>query len=109
VKDGTREGEPAAVPEGAGRDGEAGGRRPRAEPVVWTERMLTALENAVKGGKWHSLIASVPDRCLLGRAWAVLLARSTLLGPSALEEMSQRPERRVRETGTHDSEVGGAG
>ena len=25
-----------------------------AEPSVWTERMLTALEEGVKGGKWFS-------------------------------------------------------
>lgn len=26
-----------------------------AEPAVWTERMLTALEEGVKGGRWHCL------------------------------------------------------
>ena len=26
-----------------------------AEPTVWTERMLTALEEGVKGGRWHCL------------------------------------------------------
>lgn len=30
-----------------------------AEPAVWTERMLKALEEGVKGGKWHSLIDKV--------------------------------------------------
>ena len=29
------------------------------EPSVWTERMLTALETGVKGGKWFSLIDKV--------------------------------------------------
>lgn len=29
------------------------------EPSIWTERMLTALENGVKGGKWYSLIDKV--------------------------------------------------
>jgi RNA-directed DNA polymerase len=29
------------------------------EAEVWTERMLTALENGVNGGKWHSLIDKV--------------------------------------------------
>ena len=29
------------------------------EPEVWTERMLTALEKGVKGGKWFSLIDKV--------------------------------------------------
>ena len=33
--------------------------RSLAEPCVWTDRMLTALEQGVKGGKWHSLIDKV--------------------------------------------------
>ena len=28
----------------------------QVEPKVWTERMLTALVQGVKGGKWFSLI-----------------------------------------------------
>ena len=34
-------------------------RWPWVEPSVWTERMLTALENGVKGGKWFSVIDKV--------------------------------------------------
>ena len=35
------------------------------EPTVWTERMLAALEQGVKGGKWFSLIDKVhPERTL---------------------------------------------
>ena len=38
------------------------------EPRVWTERMLTALEQGVKGGKWFRLIdkvyAAAPAVCL---------------------------------------------
>jgi RNA-directed DNA polymerase len=35
------------------------------EPTVWTERMLTALQEGVKGGKWFSLIDKVhPERTL---------------------------------------------
>ncbi len=35
------------------------------EPTVWTERMLTALEQGVQGGKWFSLIDKVhPERNL---------------------------------------------
>ena len=33
--------------------------RSLAEPCVWTERMLTTLNDGVKGGKWHSLIDKV--------------------------------------------------
>jgi RNA-directed DNA polymerase len=53
---------PAAVPDRAIQAGEAEARRERwdwAEPSVWTDRMLAALENGVKGGKWFSLIDKV--------------------------------------------------
>src|SRR3954453_7821780 len=36
--------------------------RPRwgwTEPSVWNDRMLTALELGVKGGRWHTLIDKV--------------------------------------------------
>jgi RNA-directed DNA polymerase len=37
----------------------------QVEPTVWTERMLTALIQGVKGGKWFSLIDKVhPERTL---------------------------------------------
>lgn len=56
------ESEPAVVPEGAKQAGEVEARRERwawAEPSVWTDSMLAALENGVKGGKWFSLIDKV--------------------------------------------------
>lgn len=40
-----------------------------AEPEVWTERMLTALEEGVKGGKWHSLIDKVIRKETLELGW----------------------------------------
>jgi len=52
------EARPAAVPE-AKQAGEAHARWAWVEPCVWTERMLTALEDGVKGGKWFSLIDKV--------------------------------------------------
>lgn len=58
MKDGQEEGKPAAVPE-AKQAGEVRARWAWAEPGVWTERMLTALEEGVKGGKWFSLIDKV--------------------------------------------------
>ena len=57
---------PEAVPEEASRSGEAEAlARSYAEPSVWTERMLTALAEGVKGGKWYSLMDKVhADRSL---------------------------------------------
>jgi RNA-directed DNA polymerase len=39
------------------------------EASVWTGRMLAALVNGVKGGKWYSLIDKVYDRRTLKAAW----------------------------------------
>lgn len=37
----------------------------KAEPTIWTERMLTALLEGVKGGKWYSLMDKIhPERTL---------------------------------------------
>lgn len=57
------EAEPAAVPAEAKQAGETDDRWSWVEPSVWTPRMLTALEQGVKGGKWFSLIDKVyaPD------------------------------------------------
>ena len=46
----------AGLSEGTKRAGDTRGRWGWVEPSVWTERMLTALEERVKGGKWFSLI-----------------------------------------------------
>lgn len=45
------------------------------EPLVWTERMLTALENGVKGGKWFSLMDKVYAQRNLQRAFEQVKAR----------------------------------
>lgn len=52
----TTETQPVAVPVRAKRAGDAPDRWSWVEPSVWTERMLTALEQGVKGGTWFSLI-----------------------------------------------------
>ena len=43
------------VPEMAKRERQASSRWAFAEPCIWTERMLSALEEGVQGGKWYSL------------------------------------------------------
>lgn len=50
---------PAGVPETATQAGETASRWGWVEPSVWTARMLTALEEGVKGGKWYSLMDKV--------------------------------------------------
>ena len=58
--------QPEAVPARATRAGEILLRWGWTESVVWTKRMLTALEQGVKGGKWFSLIDKIhPERTLV--------------------------------------------
>ena len=59
MTEGRSESKPAGVPERATQAGEIRDRWDWIEPSVWTERMLTALERGVKGGKWFSLIDKV--------------------------------------------------
>ena len=48
---------PERVPFSATPPGETPDIRRWAQPVVWTDRMLTTLlSNKVRGGKWHALI-----------------------------------------------------
>jgi RNA-directed DNA polymerase len=54
-----REAPPPAVPATAQQGGEVQERWLWVEPAVWTERMLTALEEGVKGDVWFRLIDKV--------------------------------------------------
>ena len=47
--------QPALVSEGTTQAGDVRSRWAWTEPSVWTDRMLEALENGVKGGRWYSL------------------------------------------------------
>lgn len=65
---------PATVPFEAKLDGDIRSRWPWVEPSVWTERMLTALENGVKGGKWYSLMDKVSSTANLKSAFTMVKA-----------------------------------
>jgi RNA-directed DNA polymerase len=70
VTDKQTEAPPAAVTETPKQAGEIRARWAWSEPSVWTERMLTALEEGVKGGKWFSLMDKVYRERTL---WAAFL------------------------------------
>ncbi len=58
------------VPEKATQGAETHGRNWQwVEATVWSERMLAALGNGVKGGKWFSLIDKVYRKQTLKAAW----------------------------------------
>ena len=50
------------------------------EASVWTERMLAALGNGVKGGKWYSLIDKVYNPKTLKAAWKKVAANKGAAG-----------------------------
>jgi RNA-directed DNA polymerase len=50
------------------------------EAAVWTERMLSALANGVKGGKWYALIDKVYAPATLALAWTKVRANKGAAG-----------------------------
>lgn len=67
---------------------EAQARRERwdwAEASIWTDRMLAALENGVKGGCWFSLMDKVYAKRTLRAAWERVKGNR---GAAGLDEMS---------------------
>lgn len=71
---------PVGVSERTRQAGETQGRWAWVEPSVWTERMLTALEKGVKGGKWFSLIDKVYALANLRAAFAKVKANRGAAG-----------------------------
>jgi len=80
VTDQPTESQPAVVPSEATQAGEVRARWAWAEPAVWTERMLTALEQGVKGGKWFSLMDKVYALPNLRQAFARVKANAGAAG-----------------------------
>ncbi len=80
VTDSPKELEPAAVPEQATQAGEVRARWAWTEPSVWTDRMLTALEQGVTGGRWFSLVDKVYALPTLRAAFARVKANHGAAG-----------------------------
>src|SRR5476649_1695456 len=59
---------------------EARHNQPRAEPTVWTARMLATLEQGVRGGRWHSLIDKLYPVATLRAAFAAVSANQGAAG-----------------------------
>jgi RNA-directed DNA polymerase len=103
VKGRPGERKPAGVPETATQAGEAGARRGErwdwVEPVVWTERMLAALEEGVKGGRWFSLMDKVYAERTLRVAWERVRRNGGGAGVDRmrLEDFEARAERYLAE------------
>lgn len=62
--------EPTVTPPGSKQGSSTGSAEPAwIDRSIWTDRMLAALGNGVKGNKWFSLIDKVYRRDTLERAW----------------------------------------
>ena len=80
------------VPQAAKQVGELHDRWSWVEPSVWTQRMLTALETGVKGGKWFSLIDKVYRMSNLESAFSQVEANKGSAGVDhqTITQFSQR-------------------
>ena len=70
------------------------------EALVWTERMLSALENGVQGGKWYALIDKVYAPATLELAWTKVHANRGAAGVDG-----QSVERFAAKAGEYLSEL----
>lgn len=72
-------------------------RWPWVEPSIWTERMLAALENGVKGEVWFSLIDKVQRASTLEVAWQRVKANRGGAGTDrqSIEEFEAERERNL--------------
>jgi len=78
--EGPMEDKPAEVSERTKQAGEVRARWAWVEPSVWTDRMLTALEQGVKGGVWFSLIDKVHSAENLFSSYGKVAANSGAAG-----------------------------
>jgi len=102
VSETTRQSEREApgVPEGATQGAEIHGRDwTWVEATVWSERMLAALENGVKGGKWFSLIDKVYRTQTLRAAWDKVRDNGGAAGVDgqSVEKFAARAEKYLEE------------
>ena len=70
-----------------------------AEASIWTDRMVSALGNGVKGGKWFSLIDKVVRPATLDLAWQRVARNRGAAGVDgqSVERFSFRAERYLAE------------
>jgi RNA-directed DNA polymerase len=97
VKDVLQEPTLALVAEGPRQAGDIRTRWGWVEPAVWTERMLTALEEGVKGGVWFSLMDKVTSEHALAASWERVRANrgSGGVDRQTVQQFSQQIEARL--------------
>jgi RNA-directed DNA polymerase len=100
---------PEQTSTGSAEEAKQGAETPRArsnwawvEAEVWTERMLSALENGVTGGKWYSLIDKMHASATLALAWAKVEANKGAAGVDgqSVERFAAKAEEYLSELST---------
>ena len=93
--------QPGAVPETARRAGEIRSRWDWVEESVWTERMLEALEQGVKGGRWYSLMDKMVREANLRAGFREVKARRGAPGVDhvTVEQFEQHLDENVEKIG----------
>lgn len=92
--------QPSSVSAGSRQGGETQEKKWKwVEAEVWTERMLTALEQGVKGGKWFSLMDKVYLRVGLRAAWAKVRRKRGAAGVDrqSVEKFDRRAEQELEQ------------
>jgi RNA-directed DNA polymerase len=91
----------SAVPEKATQGAEARRRGQWwwTEATIWTERMVSALVNGVKGGKWYSLMDKVVRPTTLDAAWRKVARNMGAAGVDgqSIERFAAQAERYLQE------------
>ena len=97
MKDATQERKLAIVAERPMQARDIRARWAWVEPAVWTDRMLTALEQGVKGGVWFSLMDKVTSMGALAGAWERVRANrgSGGVDHETVQQFSQQAEARL--------------
>jgi RNA-directed DNA polymerase len=93
MMDGKRQDQASSVPETA-RQGADNRDWSWVEASIWTERMVSALGNGVKGGRWFSLIDKVYAPATLAAAWAKVRVNGGAAGVDgqSIERFAARAE-----------------
>src|SRR6266446_8417959 len=99
--DGERQARAPAVPARATQGAEARDWS-WVEASVWTDRMVSALVNGVKGGRWYSLMDKVYAPATLEAAWDRVWANGGAAGVDrqSVERFEAQEERYLKELST---------
>lgn len=99
MKGGSVQEQAASVPIGDRQAAEVRARWAWAQASVWTDRMLTALEDGVKGGVWFSLIDKVCSERNLSSSWSKVAANKGSAGVDhvTVETYERHAEANLRE------------